>query len=146
MLSMRWTVLEKQHEKIAELNHRAQHQRERQTSRRRRRVHLKARGKKQEDTLISMATHQLPDPTLVVRSSSLKNVDLKGHQRWLRAHRWHNLQTVSTAQNKDPERRRGSSLQALKHLIYLAVVRPAGLDSEASHSLSLLQLLREMEE
>ena len=92
--------------------------------------------------LISTATRQLQDPKPVVQNSSLKSEALKGHQRWLRAHRWHNLQTVSKAQSKDHERRRGLSLQALG----LPVVRREGLDSEASHSLSLRQLPREMEE
>lgn len=142
MLSMRWTVLKKQHEKIAELNHRVQRQRGRQTPRRRSQRHLKAQDKRQEATLISTATHQLPDPKAVVRSSSLKSGAHKDHRRWLRAQRWHNLLTVSTAPNKDPERRRGLSLPALG----LLAVRPAGLGSEASHSLSPLQLLREMGE
>ena len=142
MLSMRWMVLETQHGKRVELNHRMQHQREHQMSIRRGLAHHKAQVKKQEATPISMETHQLLDPTLVVRSSSLKSVDLKRHRRWLRARRWHNLQTVLTAPNRDRERHQGLSRQALGQV----VVSPAGLDSEAYHLRNLLQLLTEMKE
>ena len=134
--------MKKQRAKIADRNHRLQHQRGRQTLRRGSQRYLKAQDKKQEATLISTATQQWQDPKPVARSSSLKSEAHKGHQRLLRAQQWHNLLIVSIAPNKDQERRRGLSLKALGQ----PVVRPAWLVLEASHPLKPLQSLREMGE